>query len=63
MADNTNVFNIAAAAALGADVTDSSYLEAPADCQYNTSGNRSVPALAGDLIARLGGCYSSIILA
>jgi hypothetical protein len=44
MSDDTNIYDRQAAAAIGADVTDSSYLEAPADCLYaNRSSSNSMP--------------------
>ena len=34
---NTNIYNLQAAAKLGLDVTDDSYTSAPGDCQYANS--------------------------
>lgn len=52
---NTNIYNLQAAAKLGLDVTDDSYSSAPGDCQYanNTSsakgGGRKLLDMAMDM--------------
>jgi hypothetical protein len=34
LTQNTNIYNLQAAAALNASVTDDTYISAPADCKY-----------------------------
>lgn len=38
---NTNIYNLKAAAALNVDVTDDSYMSAPADCMYANSTQKA----------------------
>jgi len=39
LTQNTNIYNLQAAAKLGLDVTDDSYTSAPGDCQYANSSS------------------------